>query len=215
MMTGTPGRSAHHHPGDGCTGQHRNLTLAEGKEIQSLAERMMTHAALADTHARIATAPGPWDALADEGSYLARHYGPDGEWLLSSQLARHITLGRNRAPSPPFDLPQLAARCPEGDPQAAALLATLASRYREPSTTDEQLGHLGAARLPLQAFVLHMHTGHYRTAHRQWTAAYHADTGAPPLRALAFTTLLVLWASRCALVPEGWKPFRRASAPLN
>ncbi|MFE2934884.1 hypothetical protein [Streptomyces sp. NPDC059278] len=210
-MTQPPGRSPHH-SGDGCTGQPRSLNLDEGYEIRSSARRMITTVALAASYPQGTNRP--WDAIADEGAYLARHFGPEGEWFLTGLLAEYVHRGATPNLRGPGELPVLSLAVPPCDPQAAALLFALAERHRQPDSTDEQCAHLEAARVPLQTFMLHMHLTNHRAARQQWVSVFQHDNGTPLLAALGFTAQLVVWAARATL-PAQKGPTASATAPMN
>lgn len=208
-MTQPPGRSPHH-SGDGCTGQPRPLNLDEGYEIRSGARRMIANVGLTNPQ----TANRPWDTIADEGAYIARHFGPEGEWFLTGLLAEYVRRGAAPNLRGPGDLPVLSLAVPPCDPQAAALLVTLAERHRQPGSADEQCAHLEAARMPLQTFMLHMHLTSHRAARQQWVSVFQHDHGTPLLTALGFTAQLVVWAARATL-PAQKGPTASTTAPMN
>lgn len=207
MMTQPPG-PAPHHPGDGCTGEHRPLTPADTVAVRTGALNMVLHASLARDHTEAA-----WEGIATMGSGLARHYGPEGEWLLAVALARYVT--DHTAPDlrGSNGVPFLHRAVPPCDPQAAALLLVLARRHHPAATTEELCAHLEAARLMLQSFMAQLHLNDEPGARATWLAVV-SHGGEPPFTALAFTAQLIIWASRAAL-PGRKPPIAARPAALN
>lgn len=87
----------------------------------------------------------------------------------------------------------------------------MASHRRLTSSPPDQCGALGAARLPLQTFVMFLHVGDTPAARRHWLNLTAHGT-AQPLIPPAFAALLITWAARAAL---GSRHMARQTAPLN
>lgn len=195
-MTQPPGR---HHDGDGCTGQPRPLDADATAAIRLRAKRLLHHAFDAD-----------WDQVTIHGDWVALHYGPPGEYYLSTVLASYIRTGNSYGQTRMLRLPLLSAAVPARDPEAAALFEYLASHRRLPRTPLGQGGDLEAARLPLQQFLLHLHAGDQPAAMSQWHQVYE-HSRQHPHHALAFTALLIVWTRRALFGPTP----RHVTAPLN
>lgn len=204
-MMRPPGRSARstHYDGDGCTGEPREITLAEGYEIREAARTLL-----------LTAEAGDWHDAVSAGDAVALHYGPRGEWFLSSLLAEYISRGAEPHQRGPGRLPQIALTVPEGDPAAPALLREMAARRRQPAAPGAHALALRDARIPLQTFVLHFHNADVFAARRVWAGVYRHDGNTPHLTALAFTAQLVMWSARCALTGAE-PPHPRDRAHLN
>lgn len=201
-MSRTPGPS-HHHPGDGCTGEPRIVSLCEGYEIREGARVMLA-----------AAAARAWHPVVSTGDTIALHYGPHGEWFLSSLLAQHVVHGAEPGQRPSGPPPQLNSTVPADDTDARGLLRHLAARHRQPTDPDTLNGAIRAARIPLQNFVRHFHAVAYPRARRIWADTYREDGPTPHLTALAFTSQLIVWSARCALT-RTIPPHPRQQAHLN
>lgn len=193
MITPPPGHTAHH-DGDGCTGQPRPITPEAARHIAYRARRIIARA-----H------QGDWPEAINHADWVADHYGPPGEYHLSTLLAGHINWGARPGH------PQLALSIPARDPEAAALFEHLASHRRLTSTPPDQCRALGAVRVPLQTFVMFLHVGDNHAARRHWLNL-HKHATANPLIPPAFATLLITWAARTAFDS---RQNRARTAPLN
>jgi hypothetical protein len=179
-----------HFTNDGCSGQpEHELTVSEGRQIREMARQILVDAIV-----------GRDDDAVGIGRSVALHYGTQGEWLLSCLLVEYVRRGDNGAPrAGTFSLPQLSLRVPGGDTQADRLLCALSDPKAPLDSPAERGALLDAMRLPVQEFMIRAHEQEWQAARAVWTAVYSDD--ANPLRRLAFTALLVLWAARCTLPP--------------
>lgn len=200
-MTTPPGRTTAHYDGDGCTGQPRTVDPDGADAIRYRAKRLVTRAA-----------SGSWPEAVIHGDWVSDHYGPPGEFFLSTLLAGYVRHGHQPPSGPGMGgLPQLSLTVCDGDLEAAALFEYLTSHRRLQGTPLEQCGALQAARLPLQTFLMFLHVGDTPAARRQWLAVY--DEGARlPLVPAAFAALLTLWAARATF---GFRQLTAQAAPLN
>jgi len=198
-MTTPPGRTPHHE-GDGCTGQPRTVDPDGAEAIRYRAKRLITRAAT-----------GAWPEAVIHGDWAADHYGPPGEYFLSTLLAGYVRKGHQPPSTGMGGLPVLALTVGDGDLEAAALFEYLISHRRLHGSPLEQCGALQAARLPLQSFLMFLHIGDTPAARRQWLNVYDHGSDAP-LIPPAFATLLTLWAARAVF---GSRPLAVQTAPLN
>lgn len=201
-MTQPPGRTAHY-DGDGCTGQDRTVDSDGAEAIRYRAKRIITRAAVS-----------AWPEAVIHGDWVADHYGRPGEYFLSTLLAAYIRQSHQTPAAssvlggPP---PQLALTVPDGDPEAADLFEYQVSHRRLTGSPIAQWEALGAVRLSLQTFLLHLHVGDTRAARRHWLNLY--DHGKDnPLIPPAFATLLITWAARSVF---GTRQLATNTAPLN
>lgn len=199
MTTPPPGRTAHH-DGDGCTGQPRTVDPDAADAIRYRAKRLITRAAT-----------GSWPEAVIHGDWVSDHYGPPGEYFLSTLLAMYVRKGPQPRSTGMGGLPQLALTVGDGDLEATALFEFLTSHRRLQGSPLEQCGALQAARLPLQTFLMFLHVGDTPAARRQWMTVYDHGTDAPLVPA-AFATLLTLWAARAMF---GSRHLAAQAAPFN
>lgn len=199
-MTPPPGRTAHH-DGDGCTGQPRTVDPDGAEAIRYRAKRLITRAAAL-----------AWPEAVIHGDWVADHYGPPGEFFLSTLMAGYVRRGFHPPTGPGFGgLPQLSLTVGDGDLEAVALIEYLASHRRLDRSPLAQGGALQAARLPVQTFMLHLHVGDTHAARRQWLVIQ--DIGREhPLLPAAFAALLTLWAARATF---GSRQLAARTAPFN
>ncbi|MFC4328308.1 hypothetical protein ACFPC0_10770 [Streptomyces andamanensis] len=208
-MTQPPGRTAHR-DGDGCTGQHRTVDPEGADEIRYRVRRALTRADVGD-----------WDETAVHAEWAAQHYGSPGEYRYDFTLSHYVreglrTTARRATGTDYHPVPALDASVPLNDREAISLFERMAARRNLTGTSLERLRDLIVARLPLQSFLLHLHTEEPLRALRMWSHVQSTGRRHSQLLPLAFTAQLTIWATRATFGSEtstAWADLNSGSTP--
>lgn len=185
----------HHHDGDDCAGHTRPLTDTDKQQILATTDHML-----------ILVAQKQWRDVVDHGRVIARHHGPNGEWVCASILGQYLNANQ---PNPLA----VAVRTAQ-DPDLRCLIQALT-----PPNRGSQLGAHAETRVRhlVTGFADLIHNRKLTDARNLWNRIYLDRSSDTDRR--GFIAFLLLWTSR-TLAPDNGPldPIHqqiRANAALN
>ena len=181
-----------HYPADGCTGQSRPIEEPELRDIMEKVGMMMAGIAKGDYHQT-------WAA----GAWIGQHYGPDGEWMLSTCLAAQVSGLADPAHRNTFGQPSIDDGLTGHDEKVLGMAHYCGHAFKElrDHTAEEITEALVKVRPHVEAFVHYYHLDQKPDARASWEHIYRVTEPDRTnrellLRGTAGSALLTCWATR-------------------